>query len=108
MTISTKTAPLSVATNLDADKAGMTLFAIAGRYYGDQDDSVEHYWAKTSSEAVASFKADVLTNRGWSDADIQAELDGTASESDGKPWGYITSETVVATLSECGKQLTFA
>lgn len=97
------------ATNLSSSSslAGLTLFCVTGRCYGDDDDTSHHYWAASTADAETRFRYDMLSDAGLTDAGIQERV-AQSEQDDRKPWGFITGCDVIATVNAEGTEVTFA
>lgn len=102
--VSTAPATNEVLTNLTRDYAGLTLFSVTGRCFGDDDDTTNLYWTKTLSEANQQFQYEMLSEDGCSDEEIQRIIE---ADGDSRPWGFIVDTTPLCEMSEDGKKVRF-
>lgn len=93
----------SLDSNIPTSRAGMTLFALSGRYHGDDDDTVYLLWGSDLSTTTAAFKEKVL-----SDAEVDLETMSPAELEDALERVYVISSEIVLQVAADGKSIELA
>lgn len=100
----TQTFPV-VVSPMSPSLAGKSLFCMSGMLHGEDTDTVHTFWSTDLAAATAQFRRLLLADAGFDDEAIDHIIQKYTSN---RPWGHISSQSIVATMNAEGTEVTFA